>query len=153
LTAAALERNEAFLAGAVALTFFIPLVTSSGGNSGSQSATLIIRALAVGDIALRDATRVLRRELGQGALLGTVLGTMGATLALVTGKSGEIAAVVGLTLLSVVIVGALLGGTLPLVLTRFGVDPAIASSPFIASFVDVAGILIYVLIAVQILGN
>jgi magnesium transporter len=153
LTATALERNAAFLSGAVALTFFIPLITSSGGNSGSQSATLIIRGLAVGDVAMRDAARVLARELGQGLLLGTVLGAMGAAKAILGGQSAEIGAVVGLTLLGVVIFGSLIGAMLPLGLTRMGIDPAIASSPFIASFVDIGGILIYVAIAIRILGG
>ena len=153
LTATALEHNAAFLGSAVALTFFIPLITSSGGNSGSQSATLIIRALAVRDIALRDAGRVLAREAGQGIVLGALLGAMGVGRALLGGQSAELATVVGLTLLGVVVFGSLIGAMLPLALTRAGVDPAIASSPFIASFVDIAGILIYVLIAVQILGG
>jgi magnesium transporter len=153
LTATALERNAAFLTSAVALTFFIPLITSSGGNSGSQSATLIIRALAVGDVELRDALRILARELGQGVLLGTLLGAMGAGKALLGGQSADFAAVVGLTLLSVVIFGSVVGGMLPLGLTKLGVDPALASSPFIASFVDIGGILIYVLIAISILGG
>jgi magnesium transporter len=153
LTATALEQNAAFLGSAVALTFFIPLITSSGGNSGSQSATLVIRALAVGDIALRDAARVLARELGQGIFLGTILGAMGATRAIAGGQGPELAAVVGLTLLGVVVFGSVVGAMLPLALTRAGIDPAIASSPFIASFVDIGGILIYVLIAIRILGG
>ena len=152
-TATALERHEAFLSGAVALTFFIPLITSSGGNSGSQSATLIIRALAVGDVALRDVMRIFARELGQGLLLGTLLGAMGFARAVMGGQSTELGMVVAMTLLSVVLFGSVVGAMLPLGLTRVGVDPAIASSPFIASFVDIGGILIYVLIATRILGN
>jgi magnesium transporter len=152
-TATALEKHEAFLASAVALTFFIPLITSSGGNSGSQSATLIIRALAVGDVELRDAVRILTRELGQGLLLGTLLGGLGVARALMGGQSPELAAVVGLTLLSVVLFGSVVGAMLPLGLTKIGIDPAIASSPFIASFVDIGGIVIYVMIAIRILGG
>jgi magnesium transporter len=154
LTATTLERNAALLTGTgIGLAFFIPLITSSGGNSGSQSATLIIRALAVGDIALRDAMRVLSRELGQGLLLGALLGGMGVAKALLSGYPPELATVVGFTLLSVVLFGSVVGAMLPLALTRMGVDPAIASSPFIASFVDIGGILIYVLIAIRILGG
>ena len=153
LTATALERHEAFLSSAVALTFFIPLITSSGGNSGSQSATLIIRALAVGDVALRDVMRIFVRELGQGLLLGTVLGAMGFGRAVLGGQSVALGLVVGMTLLSVVLFGSVVGSMLPLGLTKVGIDPAIASSPFIASFVDIGGILIYVLIATRMLSG
>src|SRR5688500_1202344 len=153
LTATALERHEAFLSSAVALTFFIPLITSSGGNSGSQSSSLIIRALAVGDVALRDVMRIFVRELGQGLLLGTLLGGMGFAKAVLGGQSPALGAVVGMTLLCVVLFGAVVGAMLPLGLTRAGIDPAIASSPFIASFVDIGGILIYVMIATRMLGN
>ena len=152
-TATALESHEAFLSGAVALTFFIPLIISSGGNSGSQSATLIIRALAVGDVAMTDVVRIFVRELGQGLLLGAVLGAMGFARAVIGGESIALGMVVGITLLSVVLFGSVVGSMLPLALTRVGVDPAIASSPFIASFVDIGGILIYVLIATRILGS
>jgi magnesium transporter len=152
-TATALERHEAFLSGAVALTFFIPLIISSGGNSGSQSATLIIRALAVGDVAMSDVVRIFVRELGQGLLLGTVLGVMGFARAVIGGESIPLGMVVGITLLCVVLFGSVVGSMLPLALTKVGVDPAIASSPFIASFVDIGGILIYVLIATRILGG
>src|SRR5687767_10488643 len=152
-TATALERHEAFLSGAVALTFFIPLIISSGGNSGSQSATLIIRALAVGDVAMSDVMRILVREFGQGLLLGTVLGVMGFARAVIGGEPVALGMVVGITLLSVVLFGSVVGSMLPLALTKAGVDPAIASSPFIASFVDIGGILIYVLIATRILGG
>src|SRR5687768_5394730 len=119
-TATALERHEAFLSGAVALTFFIPLIISSGGNSGSQSATLIIRALAVGDVAMTDVMRILVREFGQGLLLGTVLGVMGFARAVLGGESVPLGMVVGITLLSVVLFGSVVGSMLPLVLTKAG---------------------------------
>ncbi|HEX6053218.1 MAG TPA: magnesium transporter [Gemmatimonadaceae bacterium] len=150
-TATALRHYEEALAGAIALTFFIPLIISSGGNSGSQSATLITRALAVGDVEMRDALRVLMRELGQGLVLGAFLGAIGFGRAIMWGNSSDIAWVVALTLLCVVITGTIVGAMLPLVFTRLGFDPAIASSPFVSSLVDVAGIVIYLTIAIQTL--
>ena len=151
-TGTALRHYEATLASALALTFFIPLIISSGGNSGSQSATLITRALAVGDVEMRDAMRVFMRELGQGLVLGAFLGAIGFGRALMWGNGPEIAWVVALTLLFVVVTGTIVGAMLPLAFTRLGFDPAIASSPFVASLVDVAGIIIYFNIAIQLLG-
>jgi magnesium transporter len=151
-TGTALRHYEATLASAIALTFFIPLIISSGGNSGSQSATLITRALAVGDVDLRDALRVFLRELGQGLVLGAFLGAIGFGRALMWGNGMGVAWVVAFTLLFVVITGTIVGAMLPLLFTRVGFDPAIASSPFVASLVDVAGIIIYFNIAIQLLG-
>jgi magnesium transporter len=151
-TGTALRHYEATLASAIALTFFIPLIISSGGNSGSQSATLITRALAVGDVEMRDALRVFLRELGQGLVLGAFLGAIGFGRALMWGNGVEVAWVVAFTLLFVVITGTIVGAMLPLLFTRIGFDPAIASSPFVASLVDVAGIIIYFNIAIHVLG-
>ena len=153
LTATAMARYEATLASALALVFFVPLIISSGGNSGSQSATLITRALAVGDVTLRDAWRVLSREGMQGLTLGAFLGVFGFARVMVGGEPTSVALVVGVTLLAVVTTGTLVGATLPLVFTRLGFDPAIASSPFVASFVDVAGILIYFSMAAWLLAS
>ena len=151
-TGTALRHYEATLVSAVALTFFIPLIISSGGNSGSQSATLITRALAVGDVEMRDALRVLLRELGQGLVLGAFLGAIGFGRALMWGNGSDIAWVVALTLVFVVVTGTVVGAMLPLAFTKLGFDPAIASSPFVASLVDVAGIIIYFNIAIHLLG-
>jgi magnesium transporter len=150
-TGTAMRRYEDTLAAALALTMFIPLIISSGGNSGSQSATLITRALAVGDVELRDALRVFRRELGQGVVLGTCLGVIGFARAMLWGTETTLALVVSLTLVLVVIVGAVVGSMLPLMFKRLNVDPAVASSPFIASLVDVTGIVVYFSIARQLL--
>src|SRR4030095_16027487 len=150
-TGTALRHYEATLAGAIALTFFIPLIISSGGNSGSQSATLITRALAVGDVEMRDALRVFMRELGQGLVLGAFLGAIGFGRALMWGNGMDVASVVALTLLFVVITGTIVGAMLPLLFTRLGFDPAIASSPFVASLVDVAGVIIHFKIPTQLL--
>lgn len=150
-TGTALRHYQATLESAIALMFFVPLIISSGGNSGSQSATLITRALAVGDVRLSETLRVLRRELAQGLALGAFLGVIGFGRALMWGNGMHIAGVVSATLLLVVITGTLVGAALPLLLTRLGFDPAIASSPFVASFVDVAGLIIYFNVAQRLL--
>jgi drug/metabolite transporter (DMT)-like permease/cation transporter-like permease len=139
-TGSAMRAFEDTLAQAVSLTLFIPLIISSGGNSGSQSATLITRALAVGDVEIRDALRVLTRELGQGLVLGACLGVIGFVRTLTWGFGAPLAGVVALSLLLVVPVGTLVGAMLPLLLRRLGFDPAVASAPFVASLVDVTGI-------------
>ena len=151
LTGSALRTYQSQLEATVALMFFVPLIISSGGNSGSQSATLITRALAVGDVRLRDAARVIVREFGQGIALGVFLGAIGLVRALMWGNGMGIAGVVSITLLLVVLTGTVVGAALPLLLTRLGFDPAIASSPFVASFVDVAGLVIYFNVARAVL--
>jgi magnesium transporter len=142
-------------------TLFLPLIVSAGGNSGSQSASLITRALAVGDVNMRDAMRVLLRECGQGLLLGAFLGLIGFVRVLAAPPHPDdvlviapllMAAVVGVTVVAVVLTGTVVGAMLPLILRRIGVDPAIASSPFIASFVDITGIAIYLAVASWILS-
>jgi len=151
-TGVALRHYERVLASVTALMFFVPLIISSGGNSGSQSATLITRALAVGDVKLRDTLRVLSREIGQGLVLGAFLGAIGFARAMMWGNGYAIAGVVALTLTGVVVVGTIVGALLPLVFTKVGFDPAIASSPFVASLVDVAGIVLYFTVAIQLLN-
>lgn len=150
-TGTAMRAYEETLASAIALTLFIPLIISSGGNSGSQSATLITRALAVGDVEVRDALRILLREVGQGLVLGACLGLIGFVRALMWGNTTTLATVVALTLVAVVLVGSVVGAMLPLIFKRLGFDPAIASSPFVASLVDVTGLVIYFTIARQLL--
>jgi magnesium transporter len=150
-TGTAMRHYEGVLAQAIALTLFIPLIISSGGNSGSQSATLITRALAVGDVEVVDALRVLRREIGQGLVLGACLGAIGFVRALMWGNGADVAMVVASALLLVVIVGTIVGAMLPLLFQRLGFDPAVASSPFVASTVDVTGLVIYFSVARQLL--
>lgn len=152
LTGTAMRHYEATLAATAALIFFIPLIISSGGNSGSQSATLIIRALAVGDVQMRQAMRVLTREAGQGLVLGAFLGTIGYARAITWGQPGDVAMVIAVTLMAVVLTGTIVGATLPMVFIKLGWDPAIASSPFVSSFVDIAGITIYLSVAAAVLG-
>ena len=151
LTASVMRYFEDYIARAVVLAFFVPLIIASGGNSGSQASTLVIRAMALGEVRLRDWWRVVRRELISGLGLGLVLGVLG-FLRIVGwqwafGIYGEhyvlVAWTVSITLASVVLWGALAGAMLPFALQRLGFDPASASAPFVATLVDVSGLLIY----------
>lgn len=159
LTATAMGRFEEEIARAVVLAVFVPLIISSGGNSGSQAATLVIRALAVRDIGLMDWWRVIRREVAAGLILGAILGAIGAlriaTWSLLWNPYGPhwpwLAATIFLTLLGVVLWGTFAGSTLPLILKRFGFDPATSSAPFVATLVDVTGIVIYFEVAALVL--
>lgn len=155
LTAFALEGYEAEFKKWVWLVPFIPLVISSGGNTGSQSATLIITALSRGHITLRDYRKVIKRELVMGLLLGGGLGLLGLAVSwlFVPAEFGIIGLfVVPITLLLVVVSGTITGSVLPLVFERLGWDPAMMSNPFVAGIIDIVGILIYVNVAMWFLG-
>jgi magnesium transporter len=151
LTATAMGRYESEIAKAVVLSIFVPLVISSGGNSGSQASTLIIRAMALGEVRLRDWWRVMRREILSGLSLGGILGIIGfvriSTWALVFHSYGQhwplLALTVGTALVGIVLWGSLAGSMLPFLLRRVGVDPATSSAPFVATLVDVSGLIIY----------
>jgi magnesium transporter len=155
LTATAMGRFEDEIAKAVILSIFVPLVISSGGNSGSQASTLIIRAMALGEVHLRDWWRVMSREIMSGLSLGAVLGTIGflriSTWALVFHSYGPywplLALTVGVALIGIVLWGTLAGSMLPFLLRRFGIDPATSSAPFVATLVDVSGLIIYFTVA------
>jgi magnesium transporter len=156
LTATAMGYFEDEIAKAVVLALFVPLIISSGGNSGSQASTLIIQAMAVGEITLIDWWRVLRRELTSGLLLGSVLGFIGFVRVAVVhmvkpNLYGEhwqqIASTVGFSLVGVVLWGTLSGSMLPIVLKKLGADPAVSSAPFVATLVDVTGLVIYFSVA------
>lgn len=159
LTATAMGFFEAEIAKAVILAVFVPLIISSGGNSGSQAATLIIRAMALGEVTLRDWWFVMRREIVSGLCLGTILGVLGflriAVWSAFTHVYGPhsllIALTVGCSLIGVVVWGTLSGSMLPLILRRFGADPATSSAPFVATMVDVTGLVIYFTLAVLLL--
>lgn len=161
LTATAMGYFEDQLAKAVVLALFIPLIISSGGNSGSQAATLIVRALAVGEIKLADWLSVFRRELLSGAILGLILGSIGfARIALWSAFSniyGEhwmmVAIAVSLSLVAIVLWGSLIGSMLPFGLKRLGLDPATSSAPFVATFVDVTGLVIYFSVSMLVLSG
>jgi magnesium transporter len=151
LTATAMAFFEQEIARAVVLALFIPLIISSGGNSGSQAATLVIRAMALGEVRLRQWWRVLGREAASGLVLGTLLCTIGVIRILVwhgvSGAYGDgvarIAMTVGASLVGVVLFGTLVGGMLPLLLRACRLDPASASAPAVATLVDVSGLIIY----------
>lgn len=158
-TATAMSHYEEAIERAVVLALFIPLIISSGGNSGSQASTLIVRAMALREIQLKHWKRVLFRELGSGLALGALLGTLG-MIRILAWPSKElvygphyimIAMTVGLSLLGVVLWGATAGSMLPFVLRKFKLDPASASAPFVATIVDVTGIVIYFNVAKFIL--
>jgi len=152
LTATAMGYFEDEIAKAVVLALFVPLIISSGGNSGSQASTLIIQAMAVGEITISDWWRVLRRKILSGLLLGTVLGIIGFVRVSVWHSFfpeiyGEhwmmIAFTVGFSLIGVVLWGTLSGSMLPIFLKKLGADPAVSSAPFVATLVDVTGLIIY----------
>jgi magnesium transporter len=159
LTASAMGYYEAAIAKAVVLALFLPLIISSGGNSGSQASMLIIRAMALGEVTLRDWWRVMRKELIAGLMLGCVLGTIGFLRVAVWAQFSNvygphwmlIAFTVGLALIGVVLWGSLSGSMLPFLLRRVGADPATSSAPFVATLVDVTGLIIYFTIALFIL--
>lgn len=146
-----LKGYEDILERTMALIFFLPLIIAAGGNSGSQSATLVIRGMAVGEMKISDWWRVAGRELISGLALGSMLGVFGVTTAWLWGKEA-VAVTVMLTLIAIVTVGSLLGSLLPMGLARVGIDPAITSSPMVAALVDILGILIYVSIAALLIA-
>ena len=159
LTATAMGKFEHEIAKAVVLSIFVPLVISSGGNSGSQASTLIIRAMALGEVTLKDWWRVMRRELLSGLSLGAILGTIGfiriSVWALAFHSYGEhwllLAITVGIALIGIVLWGTLSGSMLPFLLRKIGLDPATSSAPFVATLVDVSGLIIYFSVAAVIL--
>ncbi|MEM6690819.1 MAG: magnesium transporter [Planctomycetota bacterium] len=152
LTAFALQHYEEELAMYAWLIAFIPLIISSGGNSGSQSATLVITAMTSGDVNFTDWPKVVWRELAVSLMLGGFLGTIGMLVALKMAPSTIDAWVIPLTLVSIVVAGCLCGVSLPMVFKRLGLDPAMMSNPFVAGIVDILGIVIYINIARWILG-
>jgi magnesium transporter len=159
LTATALGHFESELDKAVVLALFLPLIISSGGNSGSQATTLVIRAMALGEVVMRDWFRVVRREVFAGIALGSILGAIGLARIFawqaMFGSYGEHYVVLALTiaysLVGVVMFGTMAGSTLPFILRRFGLDPASASAPFVATLVDVTGLIIYFTVAKLVL--
>ncbi len=159
LTATAMGQFQAEIARAVVLALFVPLIISSGGNSGSQATTLVIRAMALGEVRLRDWWRVIRREVITGFGLGTILASIGLVRILLWqymfNAYGDhyflVALTVALSLIGVVLWGSVVGSILPFILRSLGFDPASASAPFVATLVDVTGLVIYFTIAAVIL--
>jgi len=165
-----MQKYEGQIARAVVLALFIPLIISSGGNSGSQATTLVIRAMALGEVKLRDWWRVVRRECISGVGLGAILGSMGFVRIVLwqnlftraptadnpdTTLYGEhyvlVALTVGTSLVGIVLWGTIAGSMLPFILRRLGFDPASASAPFVATLVDVSGLVIYFSVALVFL--
>jgi len=161
LTATAMGFFEKQIEKAVVLALFVPLIISSGGNSGSQASTLVIRALALGEVTLRDWWRVMRREIFSGLGLGLILGSIGFLRITVWSGFSHIygthwllvALTVGLSLIGIVLWGTLAGSMLPFILRKLGFDPATSSAPFVATLVDVTGLVIYFSVAVLILSG
>jgi len=159
LTATAMGFFEEEIERAVVLALFVPLIISSGGNSGSQASTLVIRAMAVGELRLRDWWQVIRREALSGVMLGVILGAIGFLRITVWSAFSSIygphwllvATTVALTLIAIVLWGTLVGSMLPLILRRLGFDPATSSAPFVATLVDVTGLVIYFSIGLVVL--
>jgi len=165
LTATAMANYQEELAKALVLALFLPLIISSGGNSGSQASTLMIRAMALGEVTLRDWWRVMSREVQAGLSLGVILGAIGIVRVGAWAIVGEqyfhrqpygphwplVALTVGIALVGVVLWGTLSGSMLPFILRRVGADPAASSAPFVATLVDVTGLIIYFSIALVIL--
>jgi magnesium transporter len=161
LTATAMGYFEREIERAVVLALFIPLIISSGGNSGSQASILVIRSLALSEVALRDWWKVLRREILSGLALGSVLGSIGFLRITLWSAFSDVygphwlgvALTVALALIGVVLWGTLAGSMLPFALRRLGFDPATSSAPFVATLVDVTGLIIYFSIAAVILRD
>ncbi|MEQ1907768.1 MAG: magnesium transporter [Vicinamibacterales bacterium] len=159
LTATAMSAFEMEIERAVVLALFVPLIISSGGNSGSQASTLVIRALALGELSLRDWWRVARREIAAGLALGGILGSIGflritvwSAFSTLYGPHWLLVAItVSLALVGIVLWGTLVGSLLPFVLRRLGFDPATSSAPFVATLVDVTGLIIYFSVAILVL--
>jgi magnesium transporter len=161
LTASAMSHYEDEIARAVVLALFVPLIISSGGNSGSQASTLVIRAMALGEVGMRDVFRVLRRELAAGLAMGSALGLVGFLRVVLWEQAWPsygphyvaIGVAVAVSLLGVVLLGTVTGGLLPFLLKRIGLDPASSSAPFVATIVDVAGLVIYFSVASMVLAG
>jgi magnesium transporter len=159
LTASAMGYYENAIAKAVVLALFLPMIISSGGNSGSQASMLIIRAMALGEVTLADWWRVMRKEIVAGLMLGLVLGSIGFLRVAIWAQFSNVygphwilvALTVGVALVGVVLWGSLSGSMLPFLLRALGADPATSSAPFVATLVDVTGLVIYFSLALLIL--
>src|SRR6202049_1457653 len=160
LTATAMGHFEGEISKAVVLALFVPLIISSGGNSGSQASSIIIRAMALGEIKFRDWLYVIRKELFSGLVLGSILGLVGFMRIFLWQhfhfyNYGEhwllVGFTVGFSLLGVVLWGTISGSMLPILLKKLGADPAASSAPFVATLVDVTGLIIYFTVAVVIM--
>ncbi|MGZ3755219.1 MAG: magnesium transporter [Mucilaginibacter sp.] len=161
LTSTAMQYFNDEIAIVIQLTFFIPLIMSSGGNSGSQASTLIIQAMALGEVTIADWWRVMRREILSGLMLGSILGTIGFLRIAIWSSFSPIygpywlliAFTVGFSLIGIVLWGSLAGSMLPLLMKRLKLDPATSSAPFVATLVDVTGLIIYFSMALIVMHD
>jgi magnesium transporter len=162
LTASAMAHYQPDIEKASMLAMFIPLIMSSGGNSGSQATSLIIRAMALGEVRVRDWWRVLLREIPAGLILGAILGLLAVLRVVVWQQLGlypygehylKVALAVGVALIGIVMMGSVTGSMLPFLLKRFGLDPASASAPLVATLVDVSAVSIYFTVAYLVLAG
>jgi magnesium transporter len=152
LTVNVLGYFEETLSEVVALSFFIPLLIGTGGNTGAQTVSTIVRSLALGEVRMRDAWRVLVRELSGGLLLGFMLSLVALVMALLLGNGFALALVVALSIVTICTWANIIGALVPLVAERFGLDPALVSAPLITTLVDATGLAIYLAIARVILN-
>jgi magnesium transporter len=152
-TGTALRHYDDVIQSVAKLSYYVPLLISTGGNSGSQSASLIIRGLAVGDIKTSDYRKVFVREFGQGLVLGLMLATIGMVRVWMWGDGTGFMLTIGVTLVAIPLMGCTVGAMLPLLLRKLGVDPATSSTPFIATLIDVLGIMVYFNVAQILLAE
>ena len=151
-TALVLSKFHYVLNAETALTFFIPLIIGTAGNSGTQSATLIIRSYTVGEVEFSDIFRIFGKEIVVGIFMGIVLGIMAYIIGIIVDhENAKVALIVSLSVVSLVIWACIAGGTLPLIISKLGIDPALVSSPLITTLIDVTGSLVYMLLAIWIL--
>ena len=151
-TSSVIQHFEEALESAIALAFFIPLLIGTGGNSGTQITSTLVRAMALGEVGLRDLGRILRKEMSTAVLVAITLGTAGCIRAWMMGIGPEITFIVSLTLVCVTLWSAVVSSVIPLVIKRLGIDPAVVSAPFIATLIDGTGLIIYFKIAQHFLG-
>ncbi len=152
-TGTALRSYDHVIQAVATLSYYVPLLISTGGNSGGQSSSLIIRGLAVGDIVPGDYKRIFVRELGQGIVMGLALAAIGATRSALWGDGLGFVVTIAITLVFIVVMGCVVGSMFPLMLRKAGLDPATSSAPFIASLVDVLGIVLYFSVAKVVLAE
>ncbi|WP_438442750.1 magnesium transporter [Kluyvera georgiana] len=151
-TSTVIQHFEEALESAIALAFFIPLLIGTGGNSGTQITSTLVRAMALGEVGLRDLGWILRKEMSTAMLVAITLGAAGCLRAWIMGTGPEITFIVSLTLVCVTLWSAVVSSVIPLVIKRVGIDPAVVSAPFIATLIDGTGLIIYFKIAQHFLG-
>lgn len=151
-TSTVLQHFEDALESAIALAFFIPLLIGTGGNSGTQITSTLVRAMALGEVGLKDLGRVIRKEMTTSVMIAVTLGLAGCVRAWMMGIGMDITLIVSLTLVCITLWSAIVSSVIPMVLKRCGIDPAVVSAPFIATFIDGTGLIIYFKIAQYTLG-